>query len=84
MLGPPALAEEWFEKRDATTCTGTISECTQKLEALGWGFVGATDKHQSRSERRTELWAKGRQIIVCQWRTDGSQDVTCELTSSDE
>jgi hypothetical protein len=84
MFGQPALAEEWFEKRDATTCVGTIAACMPELEALGWGFVGPTDKHRSRSERRTETWAKGRQIIVCQWRKDGSPDVTCELTSFDD
>jgi hypothetical protein len=80
----PAQAEEWFEKRDATKCTGTVQACMHELEQHGWQFAGSTDKNQSRTERRPEIWAKGRQMIVCQWNKAGPHDVTCELTLFEE
>jgi hypothetical protein len=80
----PACAEEWFEKRDATTCTGTVQVCLLDLKSLGWGFVGSVDLQHSRKERLTETWAKGQQIIVCQWRKDGTDVVMCEVTTFTE
>jgi hypothetical protein len=83
MFGPQASSEEWFEKRDAKKCIGTVQACIPDLRALGWGFVGTVDEHHSRKERLAETWAKGPQMIVCRWREDGTQDVACEVTTFD-
>jgi hypothetical protein len=81
MFWQPACAEEWFEKREATKCTGTVQACLPDLKSHGWGFAGQADEQHSRQQRLSETWAKGQQIIVCHWRQDGTDVVSCEMTT---
>jgi hypothetical protein len=78
----PALSQEWFEKYDAKKCAGTVEVCMPDLKALGWGVTSPTNR--TPGEPKTEIWAKGRQMILCKWLKDGTQDVSCEVTTFDE
>jgi hypothetical protein len=84
LFAPPACSEEWFEKSDASKCRGTVQVCLSEPRALGWRFAGPTDELQSRSVQGNEIWAKDRKMIACRWLKDGTQDVSCEMTTFDD